>query len=203
MSLMYVTVSELASYLKQDIDTATATLAIQITSAMFSTRAATAFTPTSTTYVIEGLGYAQLILPYKPIITVDAIRINGVAVTDYTQVRSKLYRLAGFGTPGSFPPDVVEVDLTYGYAAPPDDVRGAVLESAGASYSNPDITVQSDSIDDYSVSSAANSGGVSLSQSAKDVLRHCRRLFALLRALQSRSWCRRRRGCRDQSRLIC
>ena len=178
MSVLYVTASELASYLKQDVDTATATLNIQTLSAMFSTRAATAFTPTSITWEIEGLGYAQLIIPYKPIISVSAIRINGVAITDYTRVRSKLYRLAGFGTPGQFPPDVVEVDLTHGYATPPDDVRGAVLESAGAAYSSPDITVQSESIDDYSVSSASGSGGVSLSKSAQDLADLYRGLLA-------------------------
>ena len=62
---------------------------------------------------------------------------------------------------------MIEVDLTHGFAAVPDDVKGAVLESAGAAYSSPDVTVKSESIDDYTVSSAANSGGVMLSPAAE------------------------------------
>lgn len=178
MSVMYATVSDLASYLKQDIDTATATLALQGASALFTTRAATAFTPVAVTYEVAGLGYAQLHLPFRPIISVTAIRVAGQVVTDYTRIKSVLYRLAGFGTPGQFPPDLVEVDLTHGFAAVPDDVRFAVLESAGAAYSSPDVTVQSESIDDYSVSSAAGTGGMSLSQGAKDLADLYRGLLA-------------------------
>jgi hypothetical protein len=171
VSVMYATPSELASYLKQDVDTSTATLALQVASQLFSVRANTAFTPTTVTYQVVGIGYRQLFLPYQPITAITAVRIIGAAgtqtITDYTRVRSVLYRLSGFGVPGVFPPDVVEVDLTHGYAAAPDDVRGAVLESAGAAYSSPDITVKSESLDDYSVSSAANSGGVMLSPAAE------------------------------------
>jgi hypothetical protein len=60
----------------------------------------------------------------------------------------------------------VEIDYTHGFVSVPDDVKGAVLESAAAAYSSPDVTVKSESIDDYSVSSAANSGGVMLSPAA-------------------------------------
>ena len=77
-----------------------------------------------------------------------------------------LYRLIGFGVPGMFPPDALEVDLTHGWAAVPDDVKGAVLETAGAAYMNPDVSTSSESIDDYSVHSAPNIGGMMLSPSA-------------------------------------
>lgn len=170
MSVLYATPSELASYLQMDLDTATATLALQTTSQLFSARAATAFTPVVVTYQTIGQGFWQLQLPYRPIISIQAVRIIGlggnVTVTDYTRIKTVLYRLIGFGVPGMFPPDLVEVDLTHGYATVPDDVKGAVLESAGAAYSSPDVTVKTESIDDYSVSSAANSGGVMLSPAA-------------------------------------
>lgn len=170
MSVSYCTVSELASYLKMDLDTATATLAIQTASQLFSVRAGgTMFVPTTVTYQIVGQGYWQLQLPYRPIISVAAVRVAGQAITDYTRIRSVLYRLIGFGVPGQFPPDLIEVDLTHGYAAVPDDVKFAVLETAGGAYSSPDITVKSESIDDYSLSSAQNAGGMSLSKSAQDL----------------------------------
>jgi hypothetical protein len=166
---MYATVLELASYLKMDVDTATATLAIQTASQLFSVRANTAFTAVTVTYQAVGQGYWQLALPYRPIISVSAVRVAGVAITDYTRIKTVLYRLQGFGVPGRFPPDLVEVDLTHGYAAVPDDVKFAVLETAGGAYSSPDVTVKSESIDDYSVSSSADSGGMALSKSAQDL----------------------------------
>jgi hypothetical protein len=170
---MYATPSELASYLQQDLDTSSATLALQVASQLFSMRADTAFTPVAVTYQTLGHGYWQLHLPFRPIISISAVRIIGLGgtltVTDYTRVKNVLYRLAGFGVPGGFPPDLVEVDLTHGYATVPDDVKGAILESAGGAYMSPDVTVKSESIDDYSVSQAADAGGVSLSKAAMDL----------------------------------
>jgi hypothetical protein len=167
---MYANVGELASYLQKDVDTSSATLAIQVASQLFSTRANTMFLPTTVTYQVIGQGYWQLYLPFRPIVSVSAVRIIGTSgtltITDYTRIKSVLYRLIGFGVPGAFPPDMVEVDLIHGYAAVPDDVKGAILESAGAAYSSPDITVASESIDDYSIKSAANAGGVSLTPAA-------------------------------------
>jgi hypothetical protein len=182
VSVLYATASELASYLKMDVDTSTATLALQTTSQLFATRANTAFLPTTATYQTEGFGYARLRLPFRPIISIQAVRIVTTAgtttITDYTRIKQVLHRLAGWGTRWAFPPDLVEVDLTHGFAAVPDDVKGAVLESAGAAYSSPDVTVKSESIDDYTVSSAANSGGVMLSPAAEKLADLYRGTFA-------------------------
>jgi hypothetical protein len=170
---MYATAVELASYLKQDVDTSTATLALQVTSQLFSTRANTMFVPTAVTYQVVGQGYRQLQLPFRPISAVSAVRIVSAAtgatvtITDYTRVKTVLYRLIGFGVPGVFPPDMVEVDLTHGYAAPGDDVKGAVLESAAMAYDNPDPATVSESIDDYSIKTAPNLGGLMLSPAAE------------------------------------
>lgn len=183
MSVMYATASELASFLKQDVDTSTATLALQTTSQLFTVRAHTAFTPTTVTYQVIGLGYRQLQLPFRPITSVSAVRIVSDAtgtttITDYSRIKTVLYRLIGFGVPGMFPPDMVEVDLTHGYATVPDDVKGAVLESAGAAYMNPDITTKSEAIDDYSMSAAPNSGGIMLSPAAQALADLYRGIFA-------------------------
>lgn len=171
MTVQYATVAELASFLKQDVDTSTATLALQTASALFSTRAQTWFNPVTTTYQTEALGQRQLYLPFRPVTAVSAVRIvnqlsGPLTITDYTRIKTVLYRLIGFGVPGMFPPDMVEVDLTYGYAAATDDVKGVVLETAGAGYMSPDITTAQESIDDYVVKSAPNAGGMALSPSA-------------------------------------
>lgn len=165
---MYATPSELASYLQQDLDTATATLVLEVLSERFAEDSLTRFEPTSATYAVAGTGASVLILPFEPVIAVAAVRVNGVAVTDYTAIGGVLYRLAGFGSRLAFPPDLVEIDLSYGYATAPDDVKGAVLESAALAYQNPD-RVMSEAIDDYSVRYLAESGGMQLSAGARSV----------------------------------
>lgn len=171
MSVMYATPSELASFLQKDIDASTAALALQTASQLFSTRADTMFTPTSITYQTEGFGYRQLKLPFRPIISVAEVRIinqfsGTLVITDYSRIKTVLYRLIGFGVPGMFPPDMVEVDLVHGLATAGDDVKGAVLETAAAAYQGPDITVAAEAIDDYSIKMAPNTGGMSLSPAA-------------------------------------
>lgn len=179
MAVMYATPSELASYLQQDLDTSSATLALQVTSQMFTARADTAFTAVTVTFQCRGFGQCELYLPFRPVTAVSAVRVAGVAVTDYTRIKSTLYRLGGFGSAGQFPPDLVEVDLTHGISPTPDDVKGAILESAGAAYMGPDITVSSESIDDYSVKSSTDGGGVSLSKSAAALADLYRGTFAV------------------------
>lgn len=164
---MYATAAELASYLKQDVDTSTATLALQITSELFAKRAHTRFESTSATYSRPGVNAFEIVLPFQPLIAVSAVRIKGVAVTDFTVIGPSVYRRLGFGSWSAFPPDLVEIDYTHGYTTVPDDVKGAVLESAAGAYMNPDVSTTMESIDDYSVRSSANGGGVQLSASAQ------------------------------------
>ena len=154
------------------MDTATATLNLQTASQLFSTRANTMFAPTTVTYQTQALGYRQLFLPYRPITAVSAVRIVSAAtgatttITDYSRIKTVLYRLIGFGVPGIFPPDMAEVDLTYGYATPGDDVRGAVLETAATAYQVPDVTVAAEQIDDYRIQMAPGTGGLMLTPAA-------------------------------------
>lgn len=173
------TPAELASYLQKDLDTSSATLALTIASGLFETAAATKFGATASTYQVEGRGQPVISIPREPLISVQQVRVAGAILlaSDYTLVMNNLYRVVGWGRVwGStsatapyvgFPPDLVEVDYTYGYTTVPDDVKGAVLETAGAMYQNPDITVAKESIDDYSVESARAAGGVQLSPAAK------------------------------------
>lgn len=173
------TAAELASFLKQDVDTSTATLALVTASGLFENAAATKFSSSTSTYQVEGRGQPVIAIPREPLISIQAVRVAGVtlAVSDYTAVMNNLYRVVGWGRIWGatvatapyvgFPPELVEVDYTYGYVAVPDEVKGAVLETAGAMYMNPDITTVSEAIDDYSVSSSPMAGGVQLSPAAQ------------------------------------
>lgn len=173
------TASELASFLKQDVDTSTANLALATASTLFETRAATKFSSTTATYQVEGRGQPVISIPNSPLISIQQVRIAGVilASTEYTRVMNQLYRVIGWGriwgstNPTApyvgFPPDLVEVDHTYGYTSVPDDVKGAVLETAGAMYMGPDITTMAEQIDDYRIEMSRTAGGVQLSPAAE------------------------------------
>jgi hypothetical protein len=172
---MYATPSDLASYLQQDLDTATATLVLTKASALFDARSRSHFGGTlSATYTKPGNGQIELVMPLGPLVAVSLVQVAGVTLTagvDYTVIEQSLYRRSGFGIPWRFPPDLVEVDYTYGYATIPDEVAAAVLESAAAAYSNPQA-VSREQIDDYAVSygaGAAMAGGMGLTQSAREL----------------------------------
>jgi len=169
---LYASPSELASYLQMDLDTATATLVLTVVSAQFSLAADTQFASTAVTYTTFGTWHTSIVLPFRPVIAVQAVRISGVTVTGYTLIRNVLYRPAGFGIGTQFyavPPDAVQVDLTHGYTTVPDDVKAAVLDTAAQAYAVPVAAVTSESIDDYSIKFAASGGGVQLTSYAKDV----------------------------------
>lgn len=175
------TPTELASYLQQDLDASTANLVLTLASARFEYVAGTKFSPTAMTYQVEGRGQPVIALPRTPVISVSAVRVAGatLAASEYTLVIANLYRVIGWGRIYGptiatapyvgFPPDLVEVDFTYGYASVPDDVKGAVLESAGAAYDNPDASVVAEQIDDYSVRTAAGTGGFKLTPGAQEL----------------------------------
>lgn len=172
------TASELATFLKQDVDTSSANLALTVASGLFEKLSATKFSSTSATYQVEGRGQPVICVPNSPLIAIVQVRIAGAIVltSDYTQVMSNLYRTVGWGNvlgPTlatapylAFPPQLVEVDHTYGYTTVPDDVKGAVLESAGAMYQNPDLTAVAEQIDDYRLELSRTDGGVQLSAAA-------------------------------------
>jgi hypothetical protein len=170
----YASVSDLASFLKQDLDTATATLALTKATALFDQRAKSHWGGTvAITYSKPGVGSTEIVMPYAPLVAVSAVRINGVTISlgfsGYTVIEQSLFRQVGFGIPWRFPPDLVEVDYTYGYPTVTDDVAAMVLESAAAMYMSPDVSTRNESIDDYSVRAEPDTGGASLSKSAKEL----------------------------------
>lgn len=167
--VQYVAPADLASYLQKDLDTATATLVIEKASAMFAREADTAFESISTTWTTTATGSCYLDLPFRPVTAVSTVRVNGITITGWVLRSGSLYRLAGFGWWGMFPPEEVQVDLTYGYATVPDDVKAAVLEIAGQAYDVPLGVVASEQIDDYAVRYVTTGGGLQMTGYARDL----------------------------------
>jgi hypothetical protein len=173
---MYATPSELASYLQQDLDTATATLALTTASAEFSRVAETWWAATTTTWTVEGGPGTEIEIPFRPVTAVSQVRLNGNIITGWTLRNNALYRSAGFGTWYAFPPDELQVDLTHGYTTVPDDVKLAVLEIAAGMYEHPSAAV-SETIDDYSVRYDPNSRIAPSGRPWQDVARSYRGLL--------------------------
>jgi hypothetical protein len=163
---LYATASELASYLQQDLDTASATLVLTVASDRFASEADTAFTATSRTYSTVVDGCTELELPFRPVTAVSAVRVNTVTITGWVLRLNSLYRTAGFGYRYGWPPDQLDVDLTYGFTTVPDAVKGAVLEIAAQAYQLPVGAMISESIDDYAVRYANTAGGLQLTAGA-------------------------------------
>jgi hypothetical protein len=161
------TASDLAAYLQQDVDTATANLLLAIASAEFETEADTKFSSTSATYTIEGWGQQAIYIPRHPVIAVQSITVDAVAVTDFVRVGSNIYRTVGFGGTSTYPAAVV-VTYTYGYTAIPDDVKGAALSIAAQAYASPDGAYR-EQIDDYGVQRSVNSTGLGMTDYAEKV----------------------------------
>jgi hypothetical protein len=152
LMVMYATATELAGWMKQDLDTYSATQALTLQSTEFSQQAQTWFAATAVTgYTVTVRADMVIYLPNKHVTAVAAVRVNGVTVTGWTLANDVLYHPAGFGSIGSFPPDVLAVDYTHGYTSVPDDVKKAVLQMAAEAYDASARPVQSETIDDYTV----------------------------------------------------
>jgi hypothetical protein len=166
--VQYATAVELAGFLQKDLDTYSANQVLTLASAMFSLEADTWFAPTTATYTTLGTFHRCIHLPFRPVISVTQVRINGVVITDWTLIKRTVWRAVGFGNPWNMPPDQVDFDLTHGTSSVPDDVKAQVLDLAGQAYEIPVAAVVSESIDDYAVKYATG-GGLQLTSSARDL----------------------------------
>lgn len=165
----YATATELAGRLQKDLDTYSANQVLTLASALLNREAETAWTPTTVTWsTTYANGCTELEPPFHPITAVSAVRVNGVAITGWVLRGETLYRTAGFGYRNAYPPDQVDVDLTYGYTAATDDVKAAVIEIAAQAYEMPNGAVVSETIDDYAVR-YATSGGLQMTEMAANL----------------------------------
>lgn len=150
--------TDLAAYLQQDLDTATATEARTQATNYLRRELGVEFTSASRVLndrVASWVTYAHLI---GPLTSVESVSINGDELTltqdtDYERTRRGVICPAGFGS--QVDGDYVDLTIVYtaGFATVPDDLRDAGLQLAATSYLRPKPGVRSTStqIDDYQV----------------------------------------------------
>lgn len=165
MADMLVTAEELASSMQQDLDTATATLAIEIATGAVQAAAEQRILEVVDDEAVLDLDAFDcgpyLRLPEGPVTAVTSASVGATVVTDFTAQlsRGRLWRSMGWRSatlPYWNAPSTVTVVYTHGYPAGHQRLqlaRGVVLDLAKTGYgaaggSGP---VESEQIDDYSV----------------------------------------------------
>jgi hypothetical protein len=146
------TPTRLAGYLQKDLHSYSAQLAIDTAIDTFELEADTKFSSTAATYTAEGYGQDVIVLPKQPVIAVQSVTVDGLAVTDYARRGSSLYRILRWGGTSYYAADVV-IAYTYGYTAVGTGSAAelAVLQIAADLYEHPVSNVSMEQIDDYLV----------------------------------------------------
>ena len=100
-----------------------------VASAAVREAAGTAITRTTSTLTLEGVPGQRLTLPGPPIVSVDAVAVDGRAVTDWRLRSERLWRAAGWS---GIEPSEVEVTYTHGLLSVPDDIIDLVCRAVAA-----------------------------------------------------------------------
>lgn len=182
MADMLVTVPELASFLQKDLDTASATLAIEIATGLVQGAAEQRIVRVVDDTVVLDLDQYDcglwLSLPERPVVAVGAVLVGATAVTDFTAQlrRGRLYRAYGWRSatlPSWSAPSTVTVTYTHGYATGDQKLqpaRAAVFSLAEVAYENP-TGATSEQIDDYTVRYEAAAARLEAAPALKGALR--------------------------------
>lgn len=176
------TASDLASFLQQDLDTATATLLIEMGTSIVQAVTGQRIVQVVgdvLTIDLEVCDYSLwLDLPQRPVTAVASASVGATAVTDYTVQlsRGRLWRAMGWRSatlPYYNSPSTVTVTYTHGYAAGDQRLqpaRQAVLSLAASAYVNPSGAIR-EQIDDYSVAYEAMSARMDAAPALQELLR--------------------------------
>lgn len=196
MATELVTPAELASWLQQDVDTATADLLIrQATGKVQAACGQTLVQVTNDTAVIDGHPDKWLDLPQRPVTAVHSVTFQDgnqqpvtLDSTQYTVAGNRLWR--GFGwqyatvlmPPARIPywkyltyppPSVITVVYDHGYA-PGDmaleEARTVVFALCAQAYSNPGGS-RSVTVDDYTETYSDAFAGMAMTAQTRDELR--------------------------------
>ena len=97
-----------------------------VASAAVREAAGTAITRTTSTLTLEGVPGQRLTLPGPPIVSVDAVAVDGRTVTDWRLRSERLWRAAGWS---GIEPSEVEVTYTHGLLSVPDDIIDLVCRA--------------------------------------------------------------------------
>ena len=135
----FATPTELAGFLQSDLDTYSATQALDIASQAIRDHCGwTISQETVTAQVLDSHGERSIWLPSLLLTDVGPVLERGVTLTVTSD-----YDWTAYGRlirSGCWPNEARSVTVTYthGYVNVPDSVKGACLSAAGRVYSNPD-----------------------------------------------------------------
>jgi hypothetical protein len=172
-----VTRTELAAFLQQGVDNATADLLIEMATGKVQAACGQRLISGSSTVALTVDifdGDPWLPLPQLPVRSVATVLIDGVADTEWLLRNQQLWRLAAWNRNWTAP-TLVTVTYTYGYLAGEPGLqlaRDMTLALAGAGYGNPGGSVSSEAIDDYKVSYAEADGRMQVTDGMRDRLRN-------------------------------
>lgn len=158
--MTFATASDLASYLQQDVDTATAELLLDLaTGAIQSATGQTVEQVTDDAVTVAAPSGEKLVLPERPASTPTLVKVDGSAVTDYYAdvpddplEPTVLYRPGGWEAWDSVTGTLLRVEVTYthGYATIPAEIKGICLDVAARAYRNPEgLRSRERAVDDY------------------------------------------------------
>jgi hypothetical protein len=135
----FATPSDLASLLQQDLDTASATLALNIASSKIRSFAGWSITEeVGAVATLDGNCDRVLFLPSLYVTAVASVVEYGTSLTVVTGFDWTSYgELIRVGRLWTWRPRSVVVTFTHGYTTAPDDVKGICLSLAGRLYDNP------------------------------------------------------------------
>jgi hypothetical protein len=183
MADQLATPSDLASLLQKDVDTASATLAIEVCTAVVQNAAdgQRILRVTGEAATVTGTTERYLRLPQWPVVSVAAVTLDGATITagvpgsgstTYRLVGNRLWRGCGWQTYWC-EPSTVGVTYTHGYDVGDQLLqlaRGAVLSLARGLFENPS-GVASERIDDYAVAYAAADAALEAAPALKSAIR--------------------------------
>jgi hypothetical protein len=181
MADLLATASDLASLLQKDVDTASATLALEVSTAVVQAaadgnRIVQVINDTETIDLDPEFCGRYLSLPNRPITAVTSVTIGATSVTDFVAQLSKrrIWRLLGWRpTPWVWQPWTVTVVYTHGLVAGDQRLqlaRGETLALARGLFTNPDGTIR-EQIDDYQVAYAEAEAALDARPAAKARIR--------------------------------
>lgn len=163
MADQLVTPAELASHLQTDVDTSSATQAIEVATGVVQAAAGQRIVRVVDDVVVLDLDEIDsgryLNLPEWPVTAVGTVLVGATTVTDAVAQlsRGRLYRASGWRSVSLYPyasPSTATVTYTHGLAAGDQRLqlaRSVALNLAAAVYTNPASGVVREQIDDYAV----------------------------------------------------
>lgn len=154
--------TDLAAYLQQDVDTASATIARTMATALITNYTNQNIEAATYTHLLPIVGNATIRLPQRPVTDVTSVTVAGTTLTEGTDWDwdgiTALVVLDGYVPPTE---ESWQATVVYdaGYDTVPGDITAVALALAGQFYTQTP-GVASESIDDYRVSYTGS--GISL-----------------------------------------